>query len=129
MTAAQLLADQAPWFADFPPETLIIGGVSYSVLTPRAEDRNDWQMGGLHDEPRLSVIFNRNAAPLPSAIPAGSLVTFRGANFRIVRVQEDHPQSPLLVELESARILPEPVVTPLGDRLITPGGDRIITPR
>lgn len=127
LTATQLLADQAYWFADFPQENFTVGATTYACVVPRVINGNDWQMGGLKDEPKASVIFNRNAAPLPSAIPEGTIVSFRGENWRVVSVRHDWANSPMLVELESARLKAaapeESLTTPGGEVLIeTPGG-------
>lgn len=105
ITTEQLLADQAFWFADFPTESLTISeGGTYNVIVVRAEDRNNWELGGLKDEPRVSVIFNRNSAPLPADIPPGTQVSLRSKSWRVVSVRHDFGQSPMMVELESANL-------------------------
>lgn len=104
ITAAQLLADQAWWFADLPSETITIGSTDYSVKVPRADDRNDWDFGGRKDESTLNVIFDRNSAPDPSDIVPGTVVGFRSGRWRVMVVRHDFPQSPLMVELRNARM-------------------------
>ena len=99
LTVAQLLADQAYLFGDFPSETITIASINYDCLIPRAENRNDWGMGGLHDMPRVTVLIDRN--DLTTAPAQGGLATFRGVSWRIAAVRRDYPQAPLTLELES----------------------------
>ena len=98
MTAAQLLADQVWMFNDFPTEDVIISGVTYPCLCPRAENANAWETGGLDNQARCTILIDRN--DLATAPEQGGLAEFRGVGWRIGRVRRDFPQSPLMIELE-----------------------------
>jgi hypothetical protein len=118
LTAAQLLADQAYLFDDFPRETVTIGGVSYECLVPRAENRNDWEMGGLNDMPRVTVLIDRN--DLTTAPEQGGIAAFRGGGWRVATVRHDFPQAPITIELEAADL-------PQGESLMSGAGQSILT--
>ena len=122
LTTAQLLADQAYLFGDFPSETLTfpVGGTSYACLVPRAENRNDWEMGGLDDNRRVTVLIDRNL--LATAPQQGDTIGFRGVTWRVVSARHDFVQAPLMIEMEfdDSRFVPS-------DILLAGGGGTLLT--
>lgn len=129
MTAAQLLADQAFLFGDFPTEEITIGGTAYPCLCPRSENANEWETGGLDNQARCTVLINRNA--LATAPEQGGIAYFRGTGWRIGVVRRDFPQSPLMLELHddnaiSGGLLPGSGAPGVGGGLVTGEGRRIV---
>lgn len=131
ISAAQLLADQAFMFGDFPNETVTIpmNGTSYNCLVPRAEKRNDWEFGGLKDMPRATILIQRN--DIDTLPEQGDRVGFRDEAWTVLSVRHDFEQSPVMIELESAHSaeMPESAsgLTTGAGAMLTTGAGRPLT--
>lgn len=100
LTNAQLKADQAQVFSDFPTETITISGSSYNCLVLNYRTGVEWQSdgGGYLDNVEASVAIERSA--INDSIPEqGTLATFRDISMRIGRVDYDDAAASVVLEL------------------------------
>lgn len=109
MTATQLLNDQRFLFpgtvsADLPGEEIeLASNDAVLCLNLGALDDNDWRIGGLIEEPTARVGIRRSIwDALDTAPRPGNQATFRNQTWLIKTIRKDHPQSPVMVELEKA---------------------------
>lgn len=105
MTSQQLLDDQKAFFGDFPKEPIDIGteesGIqTYECINTGHRQMNEWQMGGLGEMPRVSVIIERNAIDPAKIPPAGAIVNYRGERWIVLSITKDHLESPITLELD-----------------------------
>lgn len=97
LTAAQLKADQARVFSDFPTETATISGVEYSVLVMEHQAGSEWGMGGEVATNNIRLAVERSAV---STMPAeGDSATFRSTSYRVGGVESDDLSASVVVEL------------------------------
>jgi hypothetical protein len=103
MTHAELLADQAIVFGDFPTEEVVIKGVSYQGLVMAFERGNDVIEGGLLDDYSFSVAIERST--IDGAKPSeGDKVKLRNEKFLIARVKEDDKAASITIFLKAASL-------------------------
>lgn len=102
-TLGKMLADQARVFADFPTETITIGGTDYQCLVMDQAKGNDYGEGGLVSDVRFRVAIERSK--MDSAIPIrGILATFNSTSFRIGEVEQDDTAASVILNLENPTI-------------------------
>ena len=98
-THAEILADQALPFADFPTETITISGTDYQALVSDHRQGLDWQdAGGYMNTLDIQVAIERST--IDASIPTqGTLVTFRAASFRVAEVDSGDKAASVLITL------------------------------
>lgn len=88
LSNAEMLADQAAVFSDFPTETITIGATSYNCLVLDHRDDSEWTDGGKLASIQAMVAIERSA--IDGAIPStGDTCTFREETLRIGAVDSD----------------------------------------
>ena len=95
--AGDLLTDGvALLVATHSMETVTIAGTGYSAFVMESIPATDFDFGGFNSQD-----FHRVAIPrsLISTIPSeGDAITFRSTVYRIMRVERDDAESPILLE-------------------------------
>lgn len=104
MTEAQLLADQALPFADFPTEIFRYAGREFQCLV--IQDAGDlvWDEGGKLDDEFISIAIERSQFEASNiSIPEEGIagIPFRGKSWRINNVKNDDAQSSVRLDLVS----------------------------
>lgn len=131
MTAAQLAADELLPFSDFPTETAVIGGRSYSVLVGSYRRANKLEEGGLFGDYDLTIMVERAAfAAHAVAMPVtGDPIIFREEYFRVESCKQDDAQSYLTINstYTGARQPVAPLQSEDGQWTLTERGDPIDT--
>lgn len=98
LTSAQLLADQAKVFTDFPGEELIIDGQTYTALVVDNTEGLGWDMGGNTPVKTIRVAVERSTMPtLPTQ---GDLAQFRGVDHRVGQIERDDAAASVHLTLE-----------------------------
>lgn len=97
-TAAQLAADEAIVFTDFPTETLTIASTDYQVLVLSFSRSNLPDIGGFIDMPDALVAGKR--ADFPTLPDQGTQATFRGETYTIGAIDSRDLQASVLMPLK-----------------------------
>ena len=99
LSEAEMLADQAAVFSDFPTETITIGGTDYACLVLDYKSGNDWaEAGGFISDVESMVAIERSSisASLPTQ---GDSCTFRNTALRVGKVDIDDDAASVVLAL------------------------------
>jgi len=99
-TNAQLLADQARVFSDFPTEAVTISGNNYNGLIMDQRHGSEFTEGGEVPVRHIRVAIERSA--IDASIPSrGTQATYDGGSYRIADVQQDDENGSVILTLEN----------------------------
>lgn len=97
LTQAQIRADGALPFADFPRESATIDGTTYQALVMENRLGSEWMEGGEVLESSVTLALKRGEV---ASMPAeGDEATFRSATYRVGSVRGDDLSANVIVEL------------------------------
>lgn len=97
ITRAQIQSDSRLAFDDFPTETIVINGTTYTCLVLNYETASNWAVGGEIATHGLKILLDRD--DISSMPEEGQSATFGSTTLRVANVERDDAAAPVVIDL------------------------------